>query len=182
MTKEKPLIVIRRKGVFSVPNLLPDNQCGKTGQTEFNYSVEIAVKSLDKRGFVCDNFDVPKLMDRYKTGYWEGSCEEFAGEGIHMMHGLCQGRAVRIVFEVSPIPEAGVRVEWQKGQSLPDFRVREKPYQEIYVAENSQYAISTDLFKNPIKERKIIDRTGYSKIGYPKIEVHEIIAVPPNKR
>ena len=41
------------------------------------------------------------------------------------MHELCGGRATRIEFEVSPIAEAGVTVEWESGDELPDFYPRQ---------------------------------------------------------
>ena len=118
----KPTITIWRKGKFSVPGLVDKNKCGTLGQTEFNYSVEITVDALDAKGFVCDNFNVPKAFERkFGQGVWEASCEQLAGGGIYMMKSLCDGRALKITSEVSPIAEAGVRVEWTLGQDLPTF-------------------------------------------------------------
>jgi hypothetical protein len=118
---KKPSITIRRSGTFSCHNLVLTNRCGKEGRNEFNFRIEIEVDSLDERGFVCDNFDVPTAMNFWNgLEFWQASCEDFAGGGVRLMHKLCK-RAKRILCEVSPIPEAGVRVEWKKGQSLPNF-------------------------------------------------------------
>jgi len=115
-------ITIRRRGRFSVPNLTFTNQCGREGQREFDFSCRITVARLDDQGFVCDNFKVvPALQNKFGTGRWLASCEQFAGAGVWLMHELCGGRATRIEFEVSPIAEAGVVVEWNSGDALPDF-------------------------------------------------------------
>ena len=124
---KKPSITIRRSGTFACHNLVPKNQCGKEGQKEFNFRIEIEVDSLDERGFVCDNFDVPKAFDFWNgSEHWQASCEDFAGGGVRRMYELCK-RAKRILCEVSPIPEAGVRVEWRKEQSLPNFFPKQVP-------------------------------------------------------
>ena len=118
----KPKITIWRSGKFSVPGIIPDSQCGKLGQTEFNFRVEITVDSLDKSGFVCDNFAVPAAFaNKFAKGRWQASCEQLAGGGIYLMHRLCGGRALKVVCEISPINEAGVRVEWNKGDDMPGF-------------------------------------------------------------
>jgi len=115
-------ITIRRQGQFVVPNLTFTNQCGREGQREFNFSCRITVNRLDDQGFVCDNFKVvPALQDKFGTGRWLASCEQLAGAGVWLMRELCGGRATRIEFEVSPIAEAGVTVEWNKGDAMPDF-------------------------------------------------------------
>lgn len=121
MPAKKPTITIRRSGEFTCTNLVPENQCGKTEQKTFQFRIEIEVNSLDKKGFVCDNFDVPKAFEFWNgPDHWRASCEEFAGGGVNLMYKLCK-RAKRILCEVSPIPEAGVRVEWRYGQKLPSF-------------------------------------------------------------
>lgn len=120
---KKPIITIRRKGVFVCSNLVPKNQCGRPGQNTFEFAIEIEVDSLDEKGFVCDNFDVPQAFQKWNSPKekWRASCEEFAGGGIHLMHSLCS-RARRILCTIAPTNEANVTVEWFKGNPLPPFQ------------------------------------------------------------
>ena len=118
----KPKITIKRSGQFDVPGIIAENQCGRLGQTRFNFRCEITVDRLDDNGFVCDNFRIPlELQSKFAVGKWQASCEQLAGGGIYLIHKLCQSRALRIVFEVSPINEASVAVEWSRGDEMPEF-------------------------------------------------------------
>ncbi|MBB76543.1 MAG: hypothetical protein CMJ75_18720 [Planctomycetaceae bacterium] len=124
MNPNLPTITIRREGTFQVPGLTLARQCGREGQKDFRFELQIVVQRLDESGFVCDNFEVPKMMERSfgdPLQLWEGSCEDFAGAGVVLAHQMCEGRALEISFEVSPISEAGVTVEWTEGQELPNF-------------------------------------------------------------
>lgn len=117
----RPSIIIRRRGLFVCNGIVPENQCASVGVKSFFYSVEIECETLDGRGFVCDNNEIHSVMNSWNDGRsWRASCEFFAGGGVRKIHALCP-RATRIVVEVSPSDQAGIRVEWRLGMSLPDF-------------------------------------------------------------
>lgn len=125
---KKPTITIWRRGQFGVPGLVAHNQCGRLGQKEFFFNIEITVQRLDNQGFVCDNFLVSQAFnDFFAQGEWEASCEQLAGTAIYILKRLCADRALKVVASVSPFADAqaGVRVEWNKDtDELPDFHAK----------------------------------------------------------
>jgi len=81
--------------------------------------MRIVVSELDDRGFVVDQFDLPRMFDRYQNGRWTAPCEAFAGAGIVLCLEMLGGRAIEIACRVSPIAEAGIEATWHHGETIP---------------------------------------------------------------
>ena len=126
---------IRRKGQFSV-RLIPNNKCGLPRPSEYTeqlfYNVNIDVNDLDNQGFIIDQFDIPKMFERYSDGLWEASCEQLAIGACIEIHKACNDRVIRIEVEVSPLPEAGAIVIWASGEHLPTRKPMPLPPPESY--------------------------------------------------
>jgi hypothetical protein len=153
MVKNKPLITIRRDGKFSVPNIDPSHQCGKIGQTEFNFRVEISVDTLDDRGFCVDNFAIPKAFQRkYAEGRWLASCEMLAGGGIYLMHSLSKGRAKRIMVEISAGRNRMGVFNRAHNRNFPDLNRNNRwheqviPFGPIIAAQNAKNAAEIEVW------------------------------------
>jgi hypothetical protein len=110
---------IHREGTFAVSGLVADEQCGGVGQKAFRFMVEIEADKLDSRGFICDNFDMVKMWERFETGTWKASCEAFAGAGIYLAKALTQNRASRIVCRIAPMSDAWIEYDWKRGDKMP---------------------------------------------------------------
>jgi hypothetical protein len=116
---EQCLYKIRRRGAFKA-NLHPLNQCGKEGQRDFNFAIEVSANSLDERDFVIDNLLLLKTMQQWDTAAsWTASCEQLAGGAVLAVHKLMDGRAREIRARIEPNDQANVELYWREGFALP---------------------------------------------------------------
>jgi len=121
-----------RTGKFTA-NLVEKNKCGRPGQNEFRYEIELCTTSLDSQNFIVDNFEIPKAFDHFRRDQFEASCEQLVAGVVLLLFKLAggspsnptktPGRSTRIKVKVMPInnadESAGAAFEWLKGEPLP---------------------------------------------------------------
>ena len=125
---------IYRGGNFKANLVENDNRCGKVGQTDFSYEVEIDCRQLDNKNFIVDNFRIPDQFNYFSKGLFDASCEQLVGGAVMLLFKLAggnvqnptaqSGRATRIKVKVKPLTTdteyAGAAYEWNAGEALPN--------------------------------------------------------------
>lgn len=107
-----------RQGEFQA-NLVKEHQCGIEGANKFRFSCVVGVGRFDDRGFVYDQFDLPRIFNQYNDGLWYASCERLCCGFLHTLHGLLDGRATELTVRIHPTDVAFAEMMWVHGEELP---------------------------------------------------------------
>ena len=142
-----------RMGEFTSPGIVPCNKCGAPDSKKWGFEISITVDELDDQGFVCDQFLVPKLFDKYATGKWQASCEDFANGALYdVIHELCP-RATEVRVKIQPTPVAFAEVFWKTsdGDTKEMVAAKKRPVQVGVIRETEIPA----SFTKPEAERTV---------------------------
>lgn len=113
---------VTRRGTFEA-EVDTHNQCGVKGTTRFDYTVVVEGKKLDEDNVLIEHFKLDDaIVKTFGTGKWQGTCEEFAGVIVGLVHAQIGDRADFVSVLLKPGHIAEISLEWNNysnAASLP---------------------------------------------------------------